>query len=71
MAGTPSSRISGWAQWWPARMQTPSRSQSSAMSCGCMPSMRERDHAAAAVGVGRAEEAEALDLGQALERVAR
>ena len=39
MAPTPRQRISGWAQWWPARTQTASRSQSSAMSCGCIPSI--------------------------------
>ena len=38
MAGTPSLRISGCAQWWPVRTQTPSRPSSSPMSCGCMPS---------------------------------
>src|SRR5205814_3001310 len=37
VAGTPSRRISGIAQWWPARMQTLSRSSSSATSWGCTP----------------------------------
>src|SRR3954467_6925421 len=38
VAGTPMWRISGCAQWWPARMQTPSRARISAVSCGWMPS---------------------------------
>ena len=39
MAPTPRQRISGCAQWWPARTQTASRSHSSAMSCGWIPSI--------------------------------
>ena len=42
VAATPRPRISGWAQWWPARTQTPSRSSTSAMSCGWMPSSGTR-----------------------------
>src|SRR3954452_4984768 len=38
VAGTPSARISGCAQWWPARTHTPSRARISATSCGCTPS---------------------------------
>src|SRR6185295_2388189 len=38
VADTPSRRISGCAQWWPARTQTPSRPRISATSCGWMPS---------------------------------
>src|SRR2546423_425558 len=37
VAGTPRRRISGIAQWWPARMQTLSRSSSSATSWGWTP----------------------------------
>src|SRR5215204_1363389 len=39
VAATPRRRISGCAQWWPARMQTPSRPRISETSCGCAPSM--------------------------------
>src|SRR5690606_7052637 len=39
VAGTPRRCISGWAQWWPARMQTPSLSRMVPMSCGWMPSI--------------------------------
>src|ERR1035441_1232759 len=38
VAPTPRQRISGCAQWWPARMHTPPRLASSATSCGWMPS---------------------------------
>ena len=38
VAATPRRRISGCAQWWPARMQTPSRPMISETSCGCTPS---------------------------------
>src|ERR1035441_5288807 len=39
VAPTPRQRISGCAQWWPARMHTPPRSASSATSWGCIPSI--------------------------------
>src|SRR4051794_21009204 len=38
VAATPRRRISGCAQWWPARTHTPSRPRISATSCGCTPS---------------------------------
>src|SRR3954449_340809 len=38
VAGTPRRRISGWAQWCPARTQPPRRPRISAASCGWMPS---------------------------------
>src|SRR5690606_21891052 len=37
VAVTPSRRMSGCAQWWPARMQTPWRPRISATSCGWTP----------------------------------
>ncbi len=37
MAGRPSRSISGMAQWWPARMATPSWSRMVPRSCGCTP----------------------------------
>ena len=43
VAATPRRRISGCAQWWPARTQTPSRPRISATSCGCDAVERERD----------------------------
>ncbi len=50
VAPTPRQRISGCAQWWPARMQTPSRPSSSATSWGWMPSIVNEASAAARVG---------------------
>ncbi len=38
VAVAPSRRISGCAQWWPVRTQTPSRPRISPTSCGCAPS---------------------------------
>ena len=61
--------MSGCAQWWPARMQTPSRPSSSATSCGCSAVELERDERAAALGVGRAVDLDVLDRRQALQRV--
>src|SRR5262249_19372459 len=37
VALTPRRRISGWAQWWPARMATPERSRICATSWGWAP----------------------------------
>ena len=39
VAGTPKRSITGWAQWWPVRIATPSRSTTVPMSCGCTSSM--------------------------------
>src|SRR4051812_43689819 len=38
VAPTPKRFMSGCAQWWPARMQTPCAPRISATSCGCTPS---------------------------------
>ena len=62
----PRRRISGWAQWWPARTQTPAEPRISATSCGWTPSsakLDERRRARAARG------RQARHLGEALERV--
>ena len=69
VAPTPRQRISGCAQWCPARMHTPPRSTSSATSCGWMPSIVNDASAAAALGLGRADDAQAGHLGEALEHV--
>ena len=54
----PSARISGWAQWWPARMQTPSRAEDLGDVVGVHAVQREGDERAAvgrlAAGRGRA-----------------
>jgi hypothetical protein len=65
VAPTPRQRISGCAQWWPARMHTPSRLHSSATSCGWMPSSVNETSAAAVLGLGRADHAQAGDARQA------
>ena len=66
---TPRQRISGCAQWWPARTQTASRSSSSAMSCGCMPSIVNDTTPPRRSRSGGPNRCDALDLGQALQRV--
>src|SRR5215217_7116911 len=38
VASTPSQRIKGCAQWWPARTATPASSNMVAVSCACTPS---------------------------------
>ena len=61
--------MSGCAQWWPARTQTPSRPRISATSCGWTPSSANETSAPRALGVGRAVDRQALDGAQPLERV--
>ena len=53
VAGTPSRRISGCAQWWPARIATAERLQIYARSWGWMPStvkLTSAPRSAASVG---------------------
>ena len=58
VAPTPRRRMSGCAQWCPARTQTPWRPRISATSCGWMPSSAKETSAPRCVGVGRAVERE-------------
>ena len=51
-AETPRRRMSGCAQWWPARMQTPSRPRISETSCGCTPSRLNETMPARRSGAG-------------------
>jgi hypothetical protein len=67
VALTPRQRISGLAQWWPTRTQTPCWSSIAPMSCGWMPFERERDRSGPRLGVGGAVQREPVDVGQRLE----
>ena len=71
LAGTPRRRISGCAQWWPARTQTPSRPRISATSCGWTSSKANEREAAAVLELGRAVQRQSGDRPQPLDRVAR
>ena len=63
-------RISGWQQWWLARIAIASRSRICATSCGCTPSTLKLTMPGTAVG-RRPVERQAGDLAELLERVAR
>ena len=70
MAPTPSRRMSGWAQWWPARTQTPWRPRISATSCGWTPSSAKETSAPRWAGSRGPWRVQARHRAQALERVA-
>ena len=69
VAATPRRFISGCAQWWPARTQTPSAAEDLGDVVRVGDVEREGDERAARVGVERAVDRQAGHLGEALERV--
>ena len=66
---TPSRRMSGWAQWWPARTATPSASSAADRSCGMDAREVEGHDARPDLRIAGPVDLEVLDLAEAGERL--